>query len=763
MASAVVYENVTKGADLVAGKLFAGKKFWVAQRVPHRATLLHVIEANGGSVVKLEKLADWMIADHFRKDCPPGTISYDFIHKSIAKGEVLDPNDFPAGPRIGTARDPGSMTRPSKGTRASFTPEDDRILYKWAKDAQSRGAPVSGNEIYKKLEEKHPQHPWQSWRDRYVKKLQFMPPFTFNISDNAPPSPPSDHSARVAEPPVVKKTVLVKNKDKARAASTEDQLARVRIPTSKEQTTSNTSLIANEPADRGEEYTVEQLAATFTTEDWESLYAFVEEVDSCSRDEDSYERAWTGWAEDRENQTAQQWRQYYEKVVRPQWLRDPVSKREQIKKRVVERLAASPAKSQSWSQTQDSSVVTSLAAPSALIDPLQRTVLNMPSSDSGPASESTAQQETPRYIRDGYESALKRVRGGPDDDPETNETPRPAKIRRGLSQSPTQAETEGAVNVVGTQEQPLEIGSSAVNSSSGSSQGQVTRAVNDEEEADSIASDDDVELFTPFFRPTAVEDDEELESVASSTDLVHIAPLPRPPQIPENEEEEEDDEDDEDDEDNEDDDEALPSNSPTPRATRFAAFDTQAILSPSQTQPRIPRLPRPNLSSSPPHHPESDASTTQSLQEFSSYLQGGAQQHHQQPVPRPASPSPSTTSTASSAAASSSSSEDPDAPLSASEMDDFFSAQQRAGFSNAFITAALKRTRCRPGLATAVLEAWRKGDPLPERRGVWSVQEDEAVRAGDGAALAALTTRHTLDGWGGVTERVRFLHAWETR
>lgn len=154
MASAVVYENVAEDADLGTGALFEDKKFWVAQRVPHRAALLGLIKANGGSIALLEKQADWIIADHFRKDCPPGSISYDFVHKSIAKAEILDPNDFPAGPRIGTARDPGSIARPAKGTRAAFTPDEDRILYKWAKAAQTSGVAISGNELYKKLEEK---------------------------------------------------------------------------------------------------------------------------------------------------------------------------------------------------------------------------------------------------------------------------------------------------------------------------------------------------------------------------------------------------------------------------------------------------------------------------------------------------------------------------------------------------------------------------------------------------------------------------------
>jgi hypothetical protein len=154
MASAVVYDDVAEGADVAAGSLFEGYKFWIAQRVPCRASYLAKIEANGGQIVKLEKQADFLIADHFRRDCAPGTTSYEFIDKSIANGEVLDPDSFPAGPRVGTARDVGSIVRPAKGTRAAYTPEEDRQLYKWARDAQAIGVAVSGNELYKALEKK---------------------------------------------------------------------------------------------------------------------------------------------------------------------------------------------------------------------------------------------------------------------------------------------------------------------------------------------------------------------------------------------------------------------------------------------------------------------------------------------------------------------------------------------------------------------------------------------------------------------------------
>ena len=509
----------------------------------------------------------------------------------------------------------------------------------------------------------------------------------------------------------------------------------MKTSTSKEQDASKEPATGKEQAASREEYTIKQLAATFTTEDWESLYAFVEEIDSCTKEDESYDTAWTSWAEARDNQTAEQWRQYYEKVVRPQWLQDPTSKRERIRKRVEERLpndSSSPTKSQSWGQTQNKTVTASQVMESAPVNPLKRTVSKVIPSDSKLAPESRAQQETPKYIRDGYESALKRIRGEVDHIPELTEASRPTKIRRKVSLSPSVVEPEEPVDIVDTQEQPLEV-SSAVGSPKSTAEQQQR------------AEDDSERMRSPVAQE---EDGDDLENIVSSTDLAHIAPLPRPLQIPE-------DEDDEDD---------LPPNTPTPRANKFAAFDTQAILSPSQIPNHISVLPRPSIDSSPPHHPESEASTTQSLQEFSSYLKENTQDDQTQTQPRltqlphPASPTPSATSSTSSTGSG-----DPDEPLAADEMDDFFAEQHAEGFNDEFITKALKRTRFRPGLAMAVLAAWKRGEALPVQRGIWSVEDDEMVEGGDGAALAGLERKHTLDGWGGITERMNFLRAWERR
>lgn len=652
----------------------------------------------------------------------------------------------------------------------------------------------------------YPRHTFQSWRDRYLRKLQYMPASAFNMSDNEPLSPiraVKDLASGANKPSAAKGTGLVKKKDRATAAAVKTEPASPGSSASKEHTTSqpavrSTGLVKNKDKARtaatsekpesthtsnnrkqtnagsifskkqnvGEgEFTLKQLEATFSAEDWESVYAFVEDIENCSKEDGQYAKAWANWAENQANQTAEQWWQYYEKVVRPQWLKDPESKRERIRQKVQERLEdAGPdqEQSQNWSQTQEQAELASQTKTAPSTKASKHVAANVLPSDSGLASESTAQQESPKFVKDEYESALKRIRVEVDGAAESKETSRPAKIARNLSRSPTPVQPDDSMDVVGTQEKPLEI--SSVTSSHSP---EPIPEADEEDEAESEVSEDEIELNAPIPQPDIpVEDDEDLESNASSTDMVHTRPLPRPARVPEIEDEDDEEEKEEDDneldDDEDDSDASLPSNDPTPRATKYNAFDTQAILSPSQNKPHISALPRPPLDSSPPHHPDSDASATQSLQEFSSYLQDDPNLSHDPPLPpppaRPASPTPSTTSTTTESDLASDI--DPDLPLTHEEIDIFFAECNEAGFENDAIRKALRRTRGRPVLAEEVLEAWREGEPLPVRRGIWSVEDDDLLERGDGSALEMLAGRHTLDGWGGVTERMNYLRAW---
>ena len=151
-APPIVYEDMEEDTT-ISGELFSGKSFWLAQRLPSRNTFVQAIQSNGGTIVMLEKKADYCIADHFRKDCLEGSISYTFIEQSIKNQALEDPQNHLAGRPIGSARPVGSTDRP-KQTRTPYTAEEDRILWKWVQKHVNNGGSLAGNVIYKQLEAK---------------------------------------------------------------------------------------------------------------------------------------------------------------------------------------------------------------------------------------------------------------------------------------------------------------------------------------------------------------------------------------------------------------------------------------------------------------------------------------------------------------------------------------------------------------------------------------------------------------------------------
>lgn len=201
MATPILYADVAEGANL-DGQLFAGAKFWVAQRVPSRNHYQSLIRSNGGQIVALEKKADYVIADYLRKDCPAGSISYTFIDECIQKAEIADRRATSRDRQTGTVRDVGSRGRHMKGGRKPYSAEEDRILYQWVSQAG-----MKSTKSWKRrcvfcthfggyvLTHSVPSTSWQSWRDRYLKQLRHRPPAAFNIPDNTPPSPPLDQFA----------------------------------------------------------------------------------------------------------------------------------------------------------------------------------------------------------------------------------------------------------------------------------------------------------------------------------------------------------------------------------------------------------------------------------------------------------------------------------------------------------------------------------------------------------------------------------------
>ncbi|KAI9709662.1 MAG: hypothetical protein M1812_007640 [Candelaria pacifica] len=199
----VVYSNATEGAGL-DGKLFHGTKFWFSHRVPMRNHYIEQVKSNGGLIVPLEKQADILIVDHMRKDVAPGTHSWTYIDQSVKQGSLEDLHNHVAGPPAGTIRAVGSISRPASGVRKPYTGEDDRVLYEWVISSRDKGDKILGNEIYKQLEAINPRHPWQSWRDRWVKQLSHRPPpaSRSNISSPLPSEGQADGqpAGRIATP-----------------------------------------------------------------------------------------------------------------------------------------------------------------------------------------------------------------------------------------------------------------------------------------------------------------------------------------------------------------------------------------------------------------------------------------------------------------------------------------------------------------------------------------------------------------------------------
>jgi hypothetical protein len=133
-------------------QLFSGIKFWVAHRVPIRSNLLKMVEENGGEVVALEKQATMLIADHARRDVPPGSYSWQFIEFSVSRGRLEDAETHLIVP-AGISR-PVGASQPAKRSRTIFTAEDDDVLTKWVMKCERKGGSAAGNKIYKDLETK---------------------------------------------------------------------------------------------------------------------------------------------------------------------------------------------------------------------------------------------------------------------------------------------------------------------------------------------------------------------------------------------------------------------------------------------------------------------------------------------------------------------------------------------------------------------------------------------------------------------------------
>ncbi|KAK6073865.1 transcription factor [Seiridium cupressi] len=301
MPAPIVYEGQIQGHG---GTLFKDMKFWVAHRVPLRSTWIQDIQVlhnlaqqppnhanetqnNGGSVVQLDKHADFLIADHARKDVPAGSYSWKWIEDSVKSGKLLDKKDF----LIGT---PGNETRPvgsvqQKSTRTPFTKADDLLLGRFVTKYEREGIAVSGNVIYKQLEAKYPHHTYQSWRDRWVKKLQFL--LRPEVPDGSP-SPPAEVVPSAISAPL--------------------QLAPP-APTPTPQSSRPGHVNTDSPK--------KKTRAKFTPEEDALLLQYVEEMKANGQGA-SGKKAYENFAADFPQHTWQAWRDRYLKQLRPRESRE---------------------------------------------------------------------------------------------------------------------------------------------------------------------------------------------------------------------------------------------------------------------------------------------------------------------------------------------------------------------------------------------------------------------------------------------------------
>lgn len=158
-------------------------------------------------MVKLEKQAEIMIADHARKDAPPGSYSWRYIDESIKRGALQDLESHRAGPPVGQIRRVGS-SMPGRSGRVPFSAEDDRILLDWVSEGARQGASLKGNKLYEQLEAlvsgnilpfelmltvmQNNRHTAQSWRERWIKQLAPIHPLETLLGrpiDTSQPSP----------------------------------------------------------------------------------------------------------------------------------------------------------------------------------------------------------------------------------------------------------------------------------------------------------------------------------------------------------------------------------------------------------------------------------------------------------------------------------------------------------------------------------------------------------------------------------------------
>ncbi|KAI2628243.1 hypothetical protein GGS21DRAFT_528392 [Xylaria nigripes] len=172
-APGITYSGVLAGRGAGSSKkrnIFQNVQFWLSARVPQRKTYIDTIKENGGTIVLKERDADMLICDP-GKDPVPDAYSYRLIDDAIKEGSLDSKEDYLCSAPA-TQAGPSRPATKTKHTRNKFVEEDDRLLTKFVIEKERLGQPTSGNGIFIEFAKQHPHHTWQSWRDRWVKRLK---------------------------------------------------------------------------------------------------------------------------------------------------------------------------------------------------------------------------------------------------------------------------------------------------------------------------------------------------------------------------------------------------------------------------------------------------------------------------------------------------------------------------------------------------------------------------------------------------------------
>lgn len=155
--------------------IFDGLNFWVSQAVKGRNELLRTVREHGGQITPREQAATHCLVDPDKKSshASPCVYDYKFVLESVEAQTLQDDAQYEVNGASSANRPVGDSLSTRKTTKTPFTAADDQILYDWITPFRERGGKYQGNAIYQQLQSKYPHHPYQSWRNRYLKNVQY--------------------------------------------------------------------------------------------------------------------------------------------------------------------------------------------------------------------------------------------------------------------------------------------------------------------------------------------------------------------------------------------------------------------------------------------------------------------------------------------------------------------------------------------------------------------------------------------------------------